>query len=169
MDPGLRHCGVAIFYQKTLIWAALIVNPIGKSVRDEAAWEAMAKAIVSALQKVIVGPLYISQFAYENPQDYKGQGFKAQVKPDDIRQLRGVNSTTLKALREAFGVKAAQTTWYHPLVWKRTVKKEVMTNRIIGRLSPEELASVVQCAPSLMHNTYDGVGVGLHHVGRKLV
>lgn len=53
-----------------------------------------------------------------------------------------------------------------PREWKGTINADVMTKRIEGRLSVEELARVDPCPASLLHNIYDAVGIGLWYFKR---
>lgn len=56
---------------------------------------------------------------------------------------------------------------YFPRDWKGTVDPdEVMIPRIQARLTPEERVCLEPCAESLMHNVWDGIGVGLKYLGR---
>jgi hypothetical protein len=41
----------------------------------------------------------------------------------------------------------------------------VMNARVLGRLSEEEL-SKIEHVGAKDHNTYDAIGIGLHHLGR---
>lgn len=61
---------------------------------------------------------------------------------------------------------AVELVW--PRTWKGTVKKEIMTERILSRLTPEELA-LVPLRPRARtpdHNCVDAVGLGLWKLGR---
>lgn len=55
-----------------------------------------------------------------------------------------------------------------PRAWKGTVKKEIMTARILSKLSPAErtVIDTVKCPKSLLHNVVDAAGIGLWHLGR---
>ena len=162
-DPGLRTCGVSIFWMDWLIWAGLIVNTCGSKVRGQVAWDSMADAVQSKLRTLILPPTYLYQVAYENPQDYKRGAHLAHVRTEDIEQLRGVNNAILKRLKPKRRVK------YHPHDWKGSIDKDVMTRRIVSRLRPEERLVIQPCAADLIHNVYDGVGVGMTAVGRRLI
>lgn len=55
-----------------------------------------------------------------------------------------------------------------PRTWKGTVKKEIMTERILGKLTPDELARVPlrPRAKTPDHNCVDAIGLGLWKLGR---
>lgn len=55
-----------------------------------------------------------------------------------------------------------------PRDWKGTVVKEVMLDRIVGRLDVEERALFegVKCRKSWKHNVVDAIGIVLHVCGR---
>lgn len=55
-----------------------------------------------------------------------------------------------------------------PRTWKGTVKKEIMTARILGRLTSGELALVPlrPRAKTVDHNVADAIGLGLWKLGR---
>lgn len=55
-----------------------------------------------------------------------------------------------------------------PRTWKGNVKKEIMTERILSRLTPDELA-LVPLRPRARtpdHNAVDAIGLGLWKLGR---
>ncbi len=151
IDPGLRHCGVGLFRDKTLTRAALVRSP-EKKVRGPAAWLAMANAV-----KAWVGDIPLDKLAVEVMPVYRYDGLQ---KRRDLLQLQGVVGATcgLVWAREYVGLE--------PREWKGTVKADVMLVRIEKRLTPAEVRVIEQCPPSLRHNTIDGVGVGLHCIGR---
>lgn len=57
-----------------------------------------------------------------------------------------------------------------PRQWKGQLPKEVCGRRIVSTLSPEELETVAESmaevAPSLQHNVWDAIGIGLWGCGR---
>lgn len=156
IDPGLRNCGVAIGENGQLIACALVSNPDKKS-RNAAAWSAMALAVKAWADNH--GPFAVA--VSETPMQYLPGHLKGKrVDPDDLLQLQGV----VGALSMAFpGLKTIQ-----PYQWKRQLPKDVCFTRIKSRLSPEESAhlSDCKCAPSLLHNVGDAIGIYLDSVGR---
>lgn len=144
-DPGLRNCGVSVWADGRLVWAALVRNP-EQVVRGQRAWAAMAAAVRDAV------PLDLDLFVVEAPQ------FDARTKDAaaDVLELTGV----VNALLIAFAGSAARFEAPTPSRWKGQVPKTVTTNRTLAALSPEELANVCFAAPGLMHNVWDGVALG---------
>ncbi len=55
---------------------------------------------------------------------------------------------------------------YLPKEWKGQVPKEVMSPRIMGRLSKDEAAKVLTLTKTFQHDLHDAVGIGLYHLGR---
>lgn len=83
--------------------------------------------------------------------------------PNDLLALARV----VGRLQENFLAHAAEVRLVEPRTWKGTLAKEAMTQRIRGRLYPEELAVVASArAGRLEHNVVDAVGLGLHALGR---
>ena len=153
VDPGLRACGVSVWVGKTLTRAALVKNP-ETTLRDMTAWRTMGKAVVAWLGPV--GPLRV--LVCEKPQVYAGR--RAGGDPDDLMQLVGVDGA-LSVLLDA----GAYVT-YLPRTWKGTVPKDIHVKRIEAKLTPQEVAAIEKCAPSLRHNILDSIGIGLYHLGR---
>jgi hypothetical protein len=56
---------------------------------------------------------------------------------------------------------------YRPHRWKGQIPKGVAIERFQRRLSIEERARVEEVPKTLMHNVWDAVGLGLHHIGRR--
>lgn len=156
-DPGLRACGVAVFQDGVLVHAALVKNPV-KKARGPEAWWGMADAVRTHIWESDSFRLVPRTYVLEVPQVYRFG--KSRTDPDDLIQLAGVGGAVGAVLRpkEAYG--------YYPRQWKGQVPKEVMVARIEGRLTPEEVKAIQPVAASLRHNVLDGVGLGLHHLGR---
>jgi hypothetical protein len=109
------------------------------------------------------GPL--ATLVCETPKQYQaGHHGGKRVDPDDILQLQGVTAAACAT------VQAGSVKTVYPYEWKRQLPKDVGYNRILSRLSPNELVILrsVDCAPSLLHNVADAVGILLHHMGRKI-
>ena len=156
IDPGLRHCGVAVSLDGNLVACALIANP-DKRGRNAEAWSSMAKAVRA--WALLHGPF--DRARSETPQVYQpGHHGGKRIDPGDLLQLQGV----VGALSMAFdGLETVQ-----PYQWKGQLPKEVCVGRVRARLSPEELAILdgCGCAPSLQHNVADAVGILLDALGR---
>jgi hypothetical protein len=153
VDPGLRHCGVALFGDQQLRWAALIKSP-EKTVRGPAAWLAMAKAVLARLLNLPKPDVLV----VEVPQVYSWRGQKGDQA--DLIELAGVDGALVGTIEHKTGIS------YLPRQWKGQVPKEVMNARVEAKLSEVEKGRIEACAPSLRHNVLDGVGIGLKYLGR---
>ena len=153
IDPGLRGSGVAYFEDGHLVRAGYVKSP--EKVRTGApAWFAMSDAI-DAWAPTNPGLIVIEQQRLR-PGKEKGN-------PQNMMELQGVVGTVLGYYHRNTITEA----WY-PEQWKGSVKKEVMTARILHRLTLEEfqILDAVKCAESLKHNVIDAIGIGLFHLGR---
>lgn len=157
VDPGIRGCGVAIFdYASGLVAVDYVRSPL-KSGCDARAAAEVARAVIKRAD-------YVDEFAVEWPRVYASQirAGRSKADPNDLLALCGIGG----ALAALF---KGTVTCYAPTEWKPPgMKKEVSHARIHSRLTASELNIVEQCsAPaSLMHNVWDAIGIGLHHVGR---
>jgi len=147
IDPGLRACGVAWFEDKKLIRSELVSAK--KVAGDAKAFLAMANAVYSSSPQVV-------EIAIEYPQQYA----RAPSPRDAVQKLVGV----IGALAVKFP--DAETTYYFPREWKGQVPKDVMRRRIMERLSEAEQERIPDLCASKIHNVFDGIGIGLHHIGR---
>lgn len=151
VDPGLRACGVAEF-RAGLLRRAAYVESSGESCGEMAsavrAWYGLGGSDGAGAERAIV----------ELPRVY-GRGGKGDS--NDLVNLATVCGALCVALTEL------SPSFVYPGQWKGEVPKEVMMRRIIGRLSPEELAAVaLPRARGLQHNVFDAVGIGLWAIGR---
>jgi len=99
----------------------------------------------------------LDRMAIELPQVYVRSRSKGD--PNDLILLAGL----VGALTHWFH---GMTFMYHPHAWKGTVPKEIMTARILKRLSEEEQSKIEKSPKSLIHNVYDSCGLGMHHLKR---
>ena len=152
VDPGLRACGVAAFDGRSLLWAGYVKNT------DEARWYSMVHAVDNAVRdrcQAIPSSLVI-----EIPQIYVQSRWKGDQ--NDIVMLAGL----VGAFVYFFDVREGSKI-YRPAEWKGQVTKEITELRMKKRLSAEELEKVIlPPAKSLVHNVWDAVGLGLHHLER---
>lgn len=162
LDPGIRHCGLALFMSNRLVRAGLARNP-EVSLRGPAAWTTMARAVEDMLAAWLPEEGFVDGdeliLAAELQQVYRGPGAKAD--PDDLFQLTGVVGAVTALVNTSVG--------YLPREWKKNLPKGVVEARIKKRLSPEELKAMKEAegsTPSLQHNVIDAVGIGLHHFMR---
>ena len=137
IDPGVNHCGIAVFEEKTLKYAKLIEND-----------SMITKAIVAEEKDSPIG-------AIEVPQVYR----VSKGDPNDLINVAlaaGAHSASFETVK-----------FYRPREWKGNVPKDVMCRRILGRLTEEEKTRIEYCKQkSLHHNILDAIGIGLFHIGR---
>lgn len=151
-DPGLRGTGVAVFDNKRLVKAAYVRSP-EKKLRGAPAWQAMAEAVA----KEFPGPY--QAILHEQMQIYRAGLQKGN--PNDLLELAGVCGWICGLL------KPPEVKSYFPREWKGQVPKEIHGRRILAALSAAEQATFQDCPKSLLHNLLDGVGIGLHYLGRS--
>jgi hypothetical protein len=172
VDPGLRHCGVAVFEDGILVNAGLVKNP-EKTGRGVNVWRSMSGAVASFVNRQ--GD--VESVALEVMQVYGGPRGED---PNDLLELNAIQGAVLGVL-EPWGPCGS----YLPRQWKGQIDKTIMCRRIVkpGRLSDQELtnAGLTRCpivkktdlgvthrevSDSLLHNVIDGIGIGLYHLKR---
>ena len=159
IDPGLRACGVAIFWDGVLVRAAYVKNP-EKKARGPEAWKAMAQAVYEWMSDTNK-PGWTKRphvLVLEVPQVYRAGQQKGD--PDDLIQLAGVDGCVVGLI----GPDVVRA--YLPREWKGQVPKEIHNARVMRELTEEEKAAIEPCAPSLLHNVIDGIGIGLYFLKR---
>jgi hypothetical protein len=163
VDPGIRGCGLAIFYDGVLSVAVYEKNPIrsGAGVFEV---ERMARAAVEALGASLAAHGNVIDLALEFPRIYtagKGKG-----DPNDLTPLAGVVSAIAAHVQAAFPHRQGRITTYSPRDWKGTIDPEKLILRVRERLTPEERGAVLLPCASLAHNVWDAIGIGLAKLGR---
>lgn len=144
IDPG-RTTGWALFKADRLFKA-------GKFERTEFG----AKGLVSPLDFFIKDCNVLVELPRWYPHDQKDV--------NDLIDL-AVQVGEIRYCYESLGC-TVELVW--PRTWKGNVKKEIMTERILSRLTPEELALVPRRprAKTPDHNCVDAIGLGLWKLGR---
>ena len=156
VDPGLRGCGAALFREGHLWRASYVKNPTTEG-RGYQAYATMGHAVWNwSVKTPRVEP--ITRQIIELPRIYP---HAAQQKgdPNDLIDVACVGA----AIAAMFGGVPTETVF--PSDWKGQVPKEIMTERIKSKLSHTEMA-LVELVGAKDHNTFDAVGIGLHHLGR---
>jgi hypothetical protein len=152
VDPGLHHCGVAMWEGGKLAKAVLVRGDPTPRIGAGAA-SPMANAIVSTFP-----PPW--DLVIELPQVY---AVHRGVDPNDLIALATVVGAVMS--------RAVNVTYHLPAQWKGQTPKRITTSRARTSLSVEELLHIEECAPYLMHNVWDAVALGLYHLkqtkGRK--
>lgn len=151
IDPGLRHCGTALFNQGGRLHEAALIKVGSNIVRGPKAHRAMALEVYGTY----TGIMNLTRVILEFPRIYPRA---AQQKGDlnDLLDLAGVDG----AIAGLFS--GCEILHVFPSDWKGQVPKPIMTKRIYSKLSEAEKAVLA----NKDHNTLDAVGIGLHHFGR---
>lgn len=94
----------------------------------------------------------------------------AIVEIPQVYRNRPVRTADLIDLAAAAGRVAAnhEAQYRRPAQWKGQLRKDIQHARMRKVLDAGELAIVdaITCAPSLRHNVYDAICIGLSHLGR---
>ncbi len=155
VDPGLRHCGCALFGVGGLLQARLVVNT-EKKIRGPKAHAKMSIGVNEAF------PGYgVDHLVLEYPRIYPNHSNKRSEDPNDCLELAGVDG----AIASFYLPYPTKIGHVFPADWKGQVPKAVMIERIKKTLTPEETKRVV-LAGAKSHNIWDAVGIGLFHLGR---
>lgn len=149
IDPG-RTTGWAIFVDGGLRRAGTRDSKDPNYFREDTPWDHMPLGGLLTLDCVLV------EVPRWYPRDHKDV--------NDLIDL-AVLVGELKRFYESQDFKV-ELVW--PRTWKGNVKKEIMTERILSRLKPDELALVPlrPRAKTPDHNTVDAIGLGLWKLGR---
>jgi hypothetical protein len=153
IDPGLHACGLSVWshdLSNPLLWAGLVKN-------SGAHRRTMVDSVDAKLYELYGTYRKIDQLAVEVPQVYIASRSKGD--PNDLIQL----ALVVGAFEQWF---SGAVFMYKPADWKGQVPKPIMEARILKRLSDDEKNKIEKAPKSLMHNTIDSCGIGLHHLKR---
>ena len=156
VDPGIRGCGAAMFTAGVLTRAAYVKSPVATGNTASA-----ARAMGHAVAEWAKGP--IDALALEWPRVYatRIREGKSDADPNDLLGLAAVDAAIAMVLAYT------PVECFAPSDWKGQMKKGPCHARIRGRLSDGELVVMEGVSPpSLAHNVWDAVGIGLHRLGR---
>lgn len=157
IDPGVRKLGIAVFADG-LLYASALIKADGTDT-GVTAWQRIAdKARTWRLDHHPPGYFPKDEaLVSEYPQVYDAAHQKGgHVGQNDLIELTGVVGYLLGVI-EGPGEKVT----YLPRVWKGTMDKEAMQERILSRLSADERKNAVE-----QSDVIDAVGVGLFYLGR---
>ena|ERR1035437_9519326 len=156
IDPGLRACGCALFLDVGTLHSAALVKGAAKGLSGPQAWRATAQAV-----RNYVGSWCITRVLFERMPAYGSDLPSRTLKLHDLTAV----CAWICALYPD-----AEPTGYYPREWEGTLNRkgavDPIVERIKGRLTVSERARVELPAPSLAHNTWDSVGIGLKALGR---
>lgn len=149
IDPGKRHCGVAIFRHGRLINAATVhttqTDPMGLARR---VWDWYVNV------RVPYGSDGTVAVVVENPQSYRTDAID-----EHLESLRN----TITAIEEL--ISPLRPHKLRPFTWKGNVPKPIHHARLARILGPEASVILGQ-PPQIFHDTWDAVGLGLYALGR---
>lgn len=159
VDPGLRGCGVSGYQDGVLQWAGYVANPV-RTERGPAAWRAMARAVADAYP--LAPDVLVLEGQYVPPST-ASQRKRRRVNPADILELCGV----IGALTGIYDALAGEIIRYLPSQWTGGEEKTERHARIQTELTPEELSRITMPIPSLRHNVWDAVALGLYEAKKR--
>lgn len=153
LDPGLNHCGVAVWINEELSSAELVRVKYQVATERAEKWRLMGHAV----GKVIPAGAHL---IVEVPQVYTRQHSKGD--PNDLIDIAGVVGSVVSA---SFAVEVCWSPVPHD--WKGNLPKEVTERRVLNALRPAELAKIKPCPASLKHNVLDAIHLGLVYLQRE--
>lgn len=163
LDCGVRGVGASLWYNRRLMAASYVVNPVLKGMDCKSAAVLSEEVGMWFVRKMIekgAAPgTYLSRLVIEVMQVYDA----AQQKGDQ-NDLIGV---ALVCGACAGGISAEDVVTYKPRDWKGTADPDRLIERIKGQIDPTESKTVtLPSAKGLGHNVWDSIGIGLHYYGR---
>lgn len=153
IDPGVCDCGVALWENNELTAAWLARGKFW----DETSLIVKETITEHVNTQALTGGIVV----IERPKIYhqsKQKGDQADI--ISLAIFVGSVVTRLFSL-------GLQPIFYEPHQWKGQTPKAITTSRTQAKLSPEERRRVELPAPSLQHNVWDAVGLGLYHTRRR--
>lgn len=152
VDPGLQHCGVALWSSEGKLIAAWLARGNGKT---RGANEARARGMRWRSIVRAVGEAKLEWLVIEVPQVYK----MSPGDPNDLIDIAGVAGGLVCMFD-------APTHTYLPHQWKGDAPKKAIQAWCKKTLSRGEWSRIEAKPKGLAHNVYDAVGIGLKFLGR---
>lgn len=162
VDPGVRCLGGAFFGSGVLKRGWIVRNPKGDgSLSDHMRMVRLYRD--SIFSDLAPGAAKFDYFqschlAIEVPQVYRAS--KQIGDQNDLINLAIVAGGVAGLFEPELVFR------YYPREWKAQVDPEVSNQRVLERLTPEELEALEDVPASLRHNMLDAVGIGLKRLGR---
>ncbi len=159
IDPGIAGCGIACMgAYSNLVHAAYVPNPTHNSKKEHDPPQVLgaAKAVHEYIWRIFKEEP--ARVVFEWPRIYSID--KQKGDPNDLPALVGISMALCGMLP------FSECDRFYPYEWKGQMKKKVTEERAFERLEPAEVEAIVKCAPRLMHNVHDAIGIGLKAVGR---
>lgn len=145
IDPGVHHCGLALFDEGRLVDARLI--------REH---EDIEPKMACGIEHSPVAIYFGGTLVVERPKVY----IRGYANPQDLLDLDYTVGTIVGLLAGRF----RKIVTVQPREWKGTVDADVMTDRIKERwMLPGEHAVVdlTGCKKNEAHNVFDSIGIGI--------
>ena len=175
LDPSIRSCGLALFWEGQLVHASAVKIP---TRRGEIVEDSMLAARALNMARAVEGQVHRHMSVFvtslsvvtEWPQVYRPT--RAKGDPNDLAAMAAVG-TAVAAL-----LKTTDLTCYTPQTWAGQVpktdergkllpiEKSPRAHRVRSRLSGAELV-VWEGLRSSDHDAVDSIGIGCHHLGRR--
>lgn len=150
IDPGLNHCGLALWTDDGKLLRAWLARSKTTTKDDIATrWRGVVRA---------VGTGGVSTVVVEGQQVYRGG--KKGANPNDLLELAAV----LGGLAMAFA--SSRVVRYLPREWTHGANHDVVVERLESTLSHTEKGRIERKPAYLAHNVEDAVALGLYHFGR---
>ena len=142
IDPGVQGCGMALFVDGELVQAGYGQAPF---------------ALLDDIPKGCS-----LQVILEKPQVYRA----LKGDPNDLIDVAVAGGEMLGRVLQTTKAETTTVEKVLPAAWKRQLPKDVMKARTLALLTNEENASFIRHKtllplPSLMHNVWDAVALGL--------
>jgi len=153
VDPGINHVGIAYWSDKTLVHATLIRNkaPKKSSLSERVHW--LSVAVRRYLNSPHAEPVSPCELAViELPRTYKGKAAKGDANKNVVPLALVVGALI-------HHIPTVHLVW--PNEWKGNMDADVFTERLRGKLTPEQRAATDWPPKSLDHNVIDAIGLGL--------
>lgn len=172
LDPSVRSSGVALLDERTgkLIAVSRVKRNDLDNAPDGARWISMAASIwrwvdnTLDVNKHLTFTDFVNTIVFEKPQIYRASRSKGD--PNQLIGLAGVAMAVVGLFHQESPVAVYSPTpaeWCGqlPKATKGSAKASPRAQRILSRLSSEELALVPD-----QHDVIDAVGLGLWRLGR---
>lgn len=150
VDPGAKHCGLALWDKSKLVHAWL--EPVADG------WFASAHAKIGSYA------MTLNAIVVERMKIYPAMRMRGD--PNDLVTVTIVGAELVGFLLAYFP--KMRVTYYYGKTWKGNLPKDAHGPHIMAELSEKEVGAIeLPRAKALAHNIIDSIGLGLFHVGRS--
>jgi hypothetical protein len=178
LDPALRNCGMAIFYDGVLLACACVTNPC--KVRGFEAWNSLSIEVCNKLDEIFLAACekigwgkISSIWQYPVTVVTETMVVRDKTAGQDVAEIQGVIGAIISRMKSLFK-RDLYLAEYTPEQWKGQTPKTITTARLLnfygnGSTSPETFVFWFwrnKCRNYLKNNLDDSVCIGLQHLGR---